>query len=231
MQLSEMYRANTARTSDADVVERVVGRTAIRQRVSQLQAAAASSIDLFVRDDSMLRGPGENVEEARALARGVRYRVLVETAVLERLGIVGTARTSARIGEEIRAAAHLPARLVVSDRASALLWTPPDDPGEEPTALVLHAGALLDLVVAAFEQHWRLATTVTSEGELRSGDEACTDTDLLRLLLLGLTDAAAATELGISLRTVQRRIAALMDVAGVGTRIQLGAEAVRRGWV
>ena len=134
VQLSEMYRASSARTSDSDVVERVAGRTAIRQRVSQLQAAAASSIDLFVRDDSMLRGPGENVEEARALDRGVRYRVLVETAVLERLGIVGTARTSARIGEEIRATTHLPARLVVSDRASALLWTPPDDPGEEPTA-------------------------------------------------------------------------------------------------
>ncbi|GLI27786.1 hypothetical protein ARHIZOSPH14_20280 [Agromyces rhizosphaerae] len=231
VQLSELYRASSARTSDGDVVERVFGRTAIRQRVSQLQAAAATSIDLFVRDDSMLRGPGENVEETRALARGVRYRVLVETTVLERLGIVGTARTSARIGEEIRATGRLPARLVVSDRSSALLWTPSADGAEEPTALLLHAGALLDLVVAAFEQHWRLATTVTSEGELRSGDDSCTDTDLLRLLLLGLTDAAAAAELGISVRTVQRRIAALMDAAGVGTRIQLGAEAVRRGWV
>ena len=57
------------------------------------------------------------------------------------------------------------------------------------------------------------------------------DRDLLRLLLLGVTDAAAATQLGISLRTVQRRVADLMEIAGVTTRMQLGAEAVRRSWV
>jgi DNA-binding NarL/FixJ family response regulator len=52
----------------------------------------------------------------------------------------------------------------------------------------------------------------------------------LTLLLLGLTDAAAGAQLGVSLRTVQRRVAELMDEVGVTTRIQLGAEAVRRGW-
>jgi DNA-binding NarL/FixJ family response regulator len=57
------------------------------------------------------------------------------------------------------------------------------------------------------------------------------DRDLLKLLLLGLTDAAAGAQLGISVRTVQRRVAELMELAGVATRIQLGAEAVRRGWV
>ncbi|MFC8682630.1 hypothetical protein ACFT30_14020 [Microbacterium ureisolvens] len=57
------------------------------------------------------------------------------------------------------------------------------------------------------------------------------DRDLLRLLLLGVTDAAAGAQLGISLRTVQRRVAELMETAGVTTRMQLGAEAVRRSWV
>ena len=37
------------------------------------------------------------------------------------------------------------------------------------------------------------------------------DHDLLQLLLWGVTDAAVAAQLGISLRTVQRRIAELMD--------------------
>ncbi|WP_353807539.1 transcriptional regulator TrmB [Agromyces sp. SYSU T00194] len=231
VQLSELYRSASARRADVEVVDTVVGEAAIRQRVAQLQAAATTSVDLFVRDDRTLRGPGENVEESRALERGVAYRALVETAVLERLGIVAAARTSARIGEQIRAVGRLPARLVIGDRAGALLWNVSDDEAEEPSALLIHPGALLDLVVAAFEQHWQFATPLTSEGELRSGGEACTDTDLLRLLLLGLTDAAAGAELGISVRTVQRRIAGLMETAGVGTRIQLGAEAVRRGWV
>ena len=47
---------------------------------------------------------------------------------------------------------------------------------------------------------------------------------------LELTDAAAGAQLGLSVRTVQRRVAELMERAGVTTRIQLGAEAVRRGW-
>ncbi|GAA4383226.1 hypothetical protein [Agromyces bauzanensis] len=36
---------------------------------------------------------------------------------------------------------------------------------------------------------------------------------------------------GISVLTVQRRAAELMETAGVTTHIQLGAEAVRRAWV
>ena len=57
------------------------------------------------------------------------------------------------------------------------------------------------------------------------------DRDLLNMLLLGLTDAAVGAALRISVRTVQRRVADLMETAGVTTRVQLGAEAVRRSWV
>ena len=41
----------------------------------------------------------------------------------------------------------------------------------------------------------------------------------------------SAAQLGISARTVQRRLADLMEATGVLTRLQLAAEAVRRGWV
>ncbi|WP_329226566.1 hypothetical protein OG488_05890 [Streptomyces sp. NBC_01460] len=44
----------------------------------------------------------------------------------------------------------------------------------------------------------------------------------------GLTDPTAAAQLGLSPRTLHRR---LMDIAGVRTRIQLGGHAVRHGWV
>ncbi|MFD7311649.1 hypothetical protein [Promicromonospora sp. NPDC059942] len=40
-----------------------------------------------------------------------------------------------------------------------------------------------------------------------------------------------AKQLGTSLRTVQRRVRALMDLAGVETRVQLGWHAATRGWV
>ena len=43
--------------------------------------------------------------------------------------------------------------------------------------------------------------------------------------------AAVARNLGLSLRTVRRRIAALMNDLGVDTRFQAGVEAARRGWL
>ncbi|WP_399497911.1 hypothetical protein [Streptomyces sp. P17] len=50
------------------------------------------------------------------------------------------------------------------------------------------------------------------------------------MLLAGLTDLTAATQLGLSPRTLHRRLRHLMDLAGVRTRMQLGAHAVRHGW-
>jgi DNA-binding NarL/FixJ family response regulator len=46
----------------------------------------------------------------------------------------------------------------------------------------------------------------------------------MALLIAGLTDTASARHLGVSLRTVQRRVAALLDELGVQTRFQAGAK-------
>lgn len=58
-----------------------------------------------------------------------------------------------------------------------------------------------------------------------------TDLEILSLLLAGMTDASAAKQLDLGLRTVQRRVKGLMDLTGVTTRLQLGWHAYARGWV
>jgi DNA-binding NarL/FixJ family response regulator len=50
------------------------------------------------------------------------------------------------------------------------------------------------------------------------------------LLLAGLTDQAVASQLDLSLRTLQRRLRHLMDAAGVQSRMQLGWYAARHDW-
>ncbi|MEV1168275.1 hypothetical protein [Nonomuraea sp. NPDC049784] len=45
-----------------------------------------------------------------------------------------------------------------------------------------------------------------------------------------LPDEAVAGQLDLSLRTLQRRLRALMDLAGVRTRAQLGWHAARNNW-
>jgi DNA-binding CsgD family transcriptional regulator len=55
--------------------------------------------------------------------------------------------------------------------------------------------------------------------------------DLLRLLGQGLTDASAARQLGVSLRTVRRMMAELMARLDARSRFEAGIRAAERGWV
>ena len=65
----------------------------------------------------------------------------------------------------------------------------------------------------------------------RDSDAPGSDLRLLRLLGLGLKDESIARYLGVSLRTVRRRVAALMEVHGAQTRFQLGLAVAREGLV
>ena len=229
VELSDLYRRSAQQRSVADVVDVVLGDDAVRQRVAQLQAASVSQVRVLVLHEVALVSGEENIEEDRALARGVRYRVIVESAVLERPGFLTAAREMAQIGEEIRVLPSLPTRMFIADDQMALV--PMRSQGEDQGgALLIHPSGLLDLVTSIFEEYWRAATAFLPVAAPLTAEEEI-DRDLLRLLLLGVTDAAAASQLGISLRTVQRRVADLMEIAGVTTRMQLGAEAVRRAWV
>jgi DNA-binding NarL/FixJ family response regulator len=57
------------------------------------------------------------------------------------------------------------------------------------------------------------------------------DRTILALMAAGATDATIARQTGISQRTVERRVRALMDQLGAGTRFQAGVQAARRGLI
>ncbi|MEV8438006.1 LuxR C-terminal-related transcriptional regulator [Actinosynnema sp. NPDC051121] len=54
---------------------------------------------------------------------------------------------------------------------------------------------------------------------------------LLRLMRTGAIDETIARELGVSLRTVHRRITRLQNLLGARSRFELGVIACERGWV
>jgi DNA-binding NarL/FixJ family response regulator len=87
-----------------------------------------------------------------------------------------------------------------------------------------------------FDRLWRdglplvLGTDGVVEGSTCDGLPE-PDARILGLLLAGLTDQAVANQLGLSMRTVQRRVRALMDLVAAETRLQLGFQAARRGWL
>ena len=79
-------------------------------------------------------------------------------------------------------------------------------------------------LTALFEELWRRAMPATLI-------VAQPPEPVLSLLLGGLTDDAIARQLGISRRTVQRRILRLIRLAGVDTRLQLIWRAGETGWL
>ena len=78
------------------------------------------------------------------------------------------------------------------------------------------------------EAVWRLGTPA---GRARTAGLDRRDTTILTLLAAGASDATIARQSGISQRTVERRVRALMDQLGAGTRFQAGVQAARRGWL
>ncbi len=138
-------------------------------------------------------------------------------------------------GEQIRVADEVPVKMVIVDDTMAMLPLAAER-NTAPESVLVHAGGLLSALTAYFEVAWERAYPLWPNRagddlvEMRPGDIDELDSQILALLLAGLTDQALAGQLGLSLRTVQRRIRVLMDKAGVDTRIQLGWHAGRAGW-
>ncbi|MFI7012540.1 helix-turn-helix transcriptional regulator [Streptomyces sp. NPDC050145] len=232
--LAEEFRAQDAQPAVHDLVEVVTGAAAVSQRFLQIQLGAAEEVCALVTGKPIAVSGMENEAEPQAVSRGVRYRVVVEREVLSLP--MGLTELSAAIGrdEEVRVVDRVPTKLVIADGTLALV--PLTSQTSEPAALVVHASGLLESLSGLFEAVWRQALPlrlgasghVTEEGV--DGPDGA-DLEILSLLLAGLTDASVAKQLDLGLRTVQRRVKRLMELAGVTTRLQLGWHAYERGWV
>jgi sugar-specific transcriptional regulator TrmB len=234
---AEEHRAAAADRSIGEQIEVVTGIDAIRHRFLQVQHAAREQVRTFVTGPFVAVSPGDNPAETAVVERGVRFRALVERALLEEPGAAEETVASLRSGVEVRVADTLPMKLMLADSHLGLVPLNADPHGE-PGAVLLHRSGLLAAMEALFEAAWLRAfplevSTVDGEDvveELEPDGPAELDRRILALLLAGLTDQAVAGQLNLSVRTLQRRLRRLMDIAGAGTRMQLGWHAARNRW-
>ncbi|MFY1688274.1 LuxR C-terminal-related transcriptional regulator [Plantactinospora sp. WMMB782] len=158
------------------------------------------------------------------IARGVRYRVLLDDRVRElpalalRLGQLADGRT------EVRTLAALPADLTVVDGATALMPVERDS-GRPAELAMFRLPSVVATAVALFERLWQPATPLTAW----QADLSWRERELLALLSAGCTDESSAARLGVSVRTVRRMMAAIMDQLGARSRFQAGLKAANRG--
>ncbi|WP_052684469.1 response regulator transcription factor [Lentzea aerocolonigenes] len=119
--------------------------------------------------------------------------------------------------------------MVIADRRVAMIPVSGDDCGGS-VRLLVRAPAIVDILVAYFELLWARAVPVDLTPPPDDGLNA-RDRELLTLLAAGMKDRAIARALGITERTVGRRLTALMYALGVDTRFQAGVVAAHRGWL
>jgi DNA-binding CsgD family transcriptional regulator len=233
--LSEEFRASASRRDAHHLVEVIVGAATLRERLRDLQESAREEILWFCRANPLAMQGADNTEEYGALSRGVRYRAIYERALLETPGELDTIAEGVGWGEEARTLPTLPVRLAIVDRSTAICPLVRDDEMSigEPTAAVIGRGQLLDALLALFESHWEQATPVRLRPDDTLVAEGLDDSErfLLSLLVAGVPDKSIASQLGISRRTVQRRLDRMMALAGVDTRTGLAYQAAKRGWL
>lgn len=234
--LAEEHRATMAGHDIGALIEVVSGVDPIRHRFQQVQQAARAELRMFVTAPFVAVPMGENTAETAAITRGTRVRVLLERSVLEQPTATEEVVDSLRTGVELRVADQLPIKLVLADADLALVSLvagPEGDPG----AVLLQRSGLVDALAALFESLWRqaypldLANPAAPVGDPSDASAPHgLERQILGLLLAGLSDQAVANQLDLSLRTVQRVLRRLQDLAGVNSRMQLGWYAARHDW-
>ncbi|MEE1806741.1 helix-turn-helix transcriptional regulator [Streptomyces sp. BE133] len=168
-----------------------------------------------------------------ALMRGVKCSVVYGAHVLrDRPGREGV-QTSIDLGERARVFPDIPLNMGICDDRFALVC-PPASNWDRRHHIVVQRSDLLDALIGVFESFWQIAVPLPAAVDTADdiGTTATAENrQLLTYLSGGLTDESIARELGVSERTVARRITRLQEVLGAQTRFQLGVQASRHGWL
>ncbi|MEY9966473.1 sugar-specific transcriptional regulator TrmB [Streptacidiphilus sp. MAP12-16] len=237
--LAQEYRRNAVGLTMGDLVEVITGADAVRHRFEQLQLGAEREVLALVTHTPVVVSGLDNEAEPVAVARGVSYRVVIERAALDSPEGGTVLTTALERDEQVRVADRVPTKLILADRSVAMMPLRPLAAPGEPSALMVRAGGMLEALVGLFDSVWDHAlpirlggagepqSVVVEAGEQPDG----IDLQILSMLLVGMTDVSVAKQLDLGLRTVQRRVKRLMDLAEVTTRMQLGWHAYERGWV
>ncbi|MFF7591903.1 LuxR C-terminal-related transcriptional regulator [Kitasatospora purpeofusca] len=212
-------------------VEQLVGLDRIRDRLSRFSNEAREEIMTFAPDGGQRP---ENIEAAkplnRALAdRGVRMRTVYLDSVRNSPHTVEYVNWLAALGGQVRTVPELPTRMIVVDRATAVIPVRSDDTAAG--AVVLTGQGMLTALCALFESVWAGAQPLGAVAQLDRNGLTAQERTALTLLADGHTDDAIAKRLGVSPRTARRIATDLMERLEARSRFQAGARAAQAGWL
>lgn len=224
-ELQTKFDSDPGRSRSREIVELITSREAERQAFEQMQRTARSEVLFFVRPPMRIQRLDVDQDyktQYGMRAKGISYRCLLDNDYLDLPGAAARVQSDLRRGIEIRVVPKLPSKLVLADRRIALMPLNPND-----SSVLVRGSALLDTLYALFETLWHGAAPIsatrpdqptTSATESKSPEMD----DFVALLAMGINDKTIAGELGLSMRTLNRRIAELMNTFGARSRFQAG---------
>ena len=224
------YRARTP-PSRGEGIQMLTSMDEIHTATSEIVAAATHTLrsarNKSPRTAVLFAAPLDSHRERSYASDGseLTLRTIYDTAVLELDNARQVLAARAEGGERFRFTPDLPFSAVVADETAAVVDLSSYDESGYGSVLVRSRPIVLALV-ATLDALWRVAVPSPRPGKQGLDDR---DLQVLALLAAGASDATIARQTGVSQRTVERRVRALMDRLGAGTRFQAGVQAARRG--
>ncbi|MFC5043707.1 helix-turn-helix transcriptional regulator [Ornithinimicrobium kibberense] len=225
-------------------VDGLAGTVEIAHRIAELHRSATTRVWWAV--DASVAATGLFADLAAGSTRlsvreEVQVRLVLDSSLLGDPYALAFADRARELGHEVRVANGVPFSVLMTDDKDVLVDLSryaEDGDGSFGAHRVTWVQALSQLLVAI----WDLATpygTVLTAGQVGEGPPVVPgrlplgdkDARVLALLATGASDKIIARQLGVSVRTVERRVRYLMEHLGAATRFQAGVQAVRRGRV
>jgi len=161
--------------------------------------------------------------------RGIHSRTIYLSSARNKKPIIEYVSWLNERGSEVRTVPKLPLRMIISDRKIAVL---PLDPHHGMAGISIHRDeAVVSSLQTLFEMTWASATPFGLT--IASGEKGPTieERAILELLSLGRSDMEIATQLGLSARTIRRRLVELMERLQAKTRFEAAYLAVKKNWI
>jgi DNA-binding CsgD family transcriptional regulator len=221
--------SQSPRSRNVQVADVCWGAHDIKARTRQLTAAASSEVvamstsSTVLLDGPALPGWSADGVYCRLVFGAERSLDPVRDRWLHNLADACDQSTEVRIGQ-------VPTSALIIDSATVALPVCDTASGQTVGLATLRLPSAVTAVVELFERVWAAASPL-AETYAREGAVTSRERHLLDLLVAGATDQSAAYRLGVSVRTVRRMVAELMNRLGARSRFEAGARAAERGWL
>lgn len=222
-------------TTTPSYVEHLIGLEAIRDRLAELAAIAESEVMTFAPDGSHSSAAiaAARPLDVQLLERGVAIRTIYLDAVRNDQLTSEYLTWLTEQGAAVRTTASLPVRMIIINREVVVIPVDADRTGQGAIVLNgrergLSSGAgTVTALCALFDTVWAQARPLGQEKARDEHGFTAQESEALRLLAQGHTDATIARRLGVSPRTARRIAAELMNKLGARSRFQAGVHAVQ----